>query len=105
MINLNYQNAIGKVDNTLHQWKRRNQTLFGKITGSKLLGLSKQMYFLMNIPRLPDKKLNEINNVLYMFVWNNRKDKIKREILIQPYKDGGVGMMDGRQFDEASRLT
>ena len=71
----------------------------------KSLGLSKLLYFLMNIPRPPDEKLKEINSVLYRFVWNNRKDKIKREILIKPYKDGGIGMIDVRQFDKALKLT
>ena len=36
--------------------------------------------------------VKQVNTVLFNFIWNSRKDKIKRLTLVSDYKDGGLRM-------------
>ena len=45
---------------------------------------------------LPTKHvaLDEINNMFYDFLWSGRRDKIKWDVMISDYKNGGLRMID-----------
>jgi hypothetical protein len=34
--------------------------------------------------------LNDIEKIFYKFLWNGKKDKIKRSIIINEYEEGGL---------------
>ena len=36
--------------------------------------------------------VKQVNTVLFNFIWNSRKDQIKRLTLVSDYKDGGLRM-------------
>ena len=38
--------------------------------------------------------MNRVKNKMYKFIWNNKRDKIKRTIMNQEYKLGGCKMID-----------
>ena len=42
------------------------------------------------LPSPPKNILDEINKCIFNFIWDNKPDKIKRKILINDYKDGGL---------------
>ena len=44
------------------------------------------------LPNPPDSILNDIEKIFYKFVWNGKKDKIKRSIIINEYEEGGLKM-------------
>ena len=49
------------------------------------------MFRASQIP-LTKEILNEINSILFKFVWKSGRDKIKRRTLISDYKNGGLRM-------------
>jgi hypothetical protein len=40
------------------------------------------------LPNPPDSIMNDIEKIFYTFLWNGRKDKIKRSIIINEYEEG-----------------
>ena len=76
----------------LETWKRRDLTLFGKITIIKSLCLSKLNNILLNCEH-DDENLKYINRLFYNFIWGKR-DRIKRNVLINSIEDGGVNMVN-----------
>ena len=38
--------------------------------------------------------IKNLNKMLFQFIWQNKPEKIKRELLLQDYKNGGIKMPD-----------
>ena len=72
---LNYNEKLEKVKEILRCWKYRRLTLLGKITVIKSLAVS-QLVYLLSPLRSNYRILNEINDLLYTFLWNGKGDKI-----------------------------
>jgi len=70
-------------------WQLRRLTLLGKVTVIKSLAASSQSY------------LKEIHQVLYNFLQDGTVHKIKRSVMSNEYKDGGLKMLDIRTFNHA----
>ena len=87
----NWTEKIVKLQNTLETWKKRNLTIFGKITIIKTLALSKIIYSVMNT-HIPPDTIPKINKLIYNFIWG-AKERIKRMTLIGPIDEGGVNMV------------
>ena len=45
--------------------------------------------------------LNEINKAFCNFLWNGKGDKIKWDIMIGDYSQGGLRMIDIQSFNKA----
>jgi len=87
---LNYNEKLEKVKEILRCWKYRRLTLLGKITVIKSLVVS-QLVYLLSPLRSNYRVLNEINDLLYTFLWNGKGDKIvKRKVMINDFGDGGL---------------
>ena len=70
-------------------------TLFGKVSIIKLLGLSQIVYAASNV-NVPNEITYTIENKIFGFLWNNKKDKImiKRGSIYQDYEKSGIRMTD-----------
>ena len=89
----------------LNHWDKRNLTPFGKITVIKSLVLSKIVHILTALPSPSKKLINELNKIFYIFLWNDKPDKIKRSVMKLKFKEGGLGMVDVELFDKSLKLT
>ena len=100
---LNYQDKEEKISKILSCWQLRRLTLLGKVTVIKSLAASQLVYIMSSLPSLPSSQsyLKEIHQLLYNFLWDGRGDKIKRSVMINEYKDGGLKMLDIRSFNYA----
>ena len=101
---LNYNEKLEKVKELLRCWKYRRLTLLGKISVIKSLIVSQLVYLLSSI-RSNYKVLNEINDLLYTFLWNGKGDKIKRKIMINDFAAGGIKMVDISSFNKSLKTT
>ena len=45
--------------------------------------------YLMNLP-VPVFFVNEINSLMFKFLWDGKPDKIKRSVIINKIEDGGI---------------
>jgi hypothetical protein len=48
--------------------------------------------------------LNDIEKIFYKFLWNGKKDKIKRSIIINEYEEGGLKMPNIQSFYKALKM-
>ena len=101
---LNYNEKLEKVKELLRCWKYRRLTLLGKISVIKSLIVS-QLVYLLSPLRSNYKVLNEINDLLYTFLWNDKGDKIKRKLMNNDFGAGGIKMVDISSFNKSLKTT
>ncbi len=75
----------------------------GKILIIKTLALS-SIIFVNTMITIPNEYINEINKILYNFIWPSR-DRIKRNTIIGEIEDGGLKMVDFQSQLEAIKAT
>ena len=85
------------MDTILKSWKKRHLTMFGKIIVLKTLGLS-QLIFSVQNTAIIENKVNEIQTLIYKFLWNNGTERTKRKTLIGKIRAGGLNMTDTHSF-------
>ena len=95
---LNDQEKKEKITKILNCWQVRRLTLLGKITVIKSLAASQLVYIMSPLPS-SQSYLKEIHQILYNFLWDGRGDKIKRSVMLNEYKDGGLKMLDIQSFN------
>ena len=89
----NWTPKITKIENLIKIWKTRNLTLLGKITIIKSFLVSQIIYNAQMI-LMPAKIVKRVNSLLFSFLWNSKKDKIKRKVVCMNYELGGLKMVD-----------
>ena len=71
----------------------RNLTIYGKVVILKSLIISQFVYVSSVLP-FPRKIIIELNKLIYNFLWNSNREKVKRSILLNPVKKDGLSMID-----------
>ena len=99
-IEANYSEKLTKVRNSLSCWELRRLSLLGKITVLKSLIASQLVYILSPLPT-NHNAIKEINNIFFNFLWDGKGDKVKRDIIISDYENGGLRMIDIKVFNQA----
>ena len=102
---LNYDKKLVKLKTILNNWSKRYLTPIGKITVVKSLLISQFNHFFISLPNPSENFMKTLNNILFNFVWNNKPDKIKREIIIKNYEEGGLKMLHLKSFISALKLS
>ena len=87
---MNYKEILSKIKKLLAWWKQRDLSLMGKIHLLKTYALSKLNY-ISSLIVVPNWVLLEVEKITFNFLWNG-KDRIKRNIMYQDYKNGGMRM-------------
>jgi hypothetical protein len=88
----NWTPKIDKLNKLLNSWRGRDLSMFGKTLVLKTLGISSLMFNFMML-NVDDRRIKEINRILYSFIWNN-KERIQRNTLIGDIDKGGIAMVD-----------
>ena len=101
----NLESKIANVKKEIAQWKRRYLTPIGKITVIKSLLLSKFVHILMTLPPPTTCKIKEIESMFYDFLWQGRKDLVKRTKMVQDYGVDGLKMVDLSCFIKSMQVT
>ena len=101
----NITKKLFEMQKEINLWSHRDLTPFGKVTVIKTLILSKIVHLLIALPSPSVKLLNEINSMLYNFLWDGKPDKMKRSIAKLSFLQGGISMVDIRLFDKSLKLT
>ena len=90
---LNFNERIKNIQQLTNIWTSRSLSLKGKITVIRSLILP-QIQFLFSMIYVPDNILSKLDELLFKFLWNNKPPKVKRNTIIAPIEDGGLGMVD-----------
>ena len=100
-IDLNWKTKLEYMTKTVNRWKNRDISLYGKIILCKTFLLSKVNYVMQSLV-LPDRVLNEIDSIMFKFIWQKRNsnkkvfEKIKRKTLCLDVNQGGLKMISAK---------
>ena len=79
------------------------ETIIGRIQIIKTFAIPKFM-FRASLISLTKEIVKQVNSVLYNFIWDSGKDKIKRLSLISDYENGGLRMPHIEAFIKTQRI-
>ena len=94
----NIDPEINEIRKLFNCWINRSLTVYGKIVVVKTLALSKLSHVALVIPCLNQSKINEIESLIFKFIWNTKPDKVSRNHAKLPEAKGGLGMIDIKAF-------
>ena len=89
----------------LKQWHHRKLTLIGKVSVVRTFALPKLILPFTVLPDPPDKLIDEIQKSIFMFIWDNKPDKIKRDQLYLPKESGGLNLPNIKTFINALKAS
>ena len=87
----NFSQKIKKLKKLLSMWRQRNLSLKGKISFLKTMALPLLLYP-ASVLHVPENVIDEVDKLLFSFVWNDKKSLIKKEVLISNVGNGGLNM-------------
>jgi hypothetical protein len=105
IIELNYDSKIIEIQKLMKVWSIRILTVLGRITVLKSLILPKLVHLLTALPNPSEKLLKHINTLFFKFIWHNNHEKLKRTLITQDHKDGGIKMININNFMTAIKCT
>ena len=100
----NFTIKVQKIQTVLDMWRSRDLAVFGKAVIIKALGISPIVYF-MSMLEAPKSELEKVNKLIFKFIWKNKPDKIKRDVLYQTIDRGGLKVPNIFLMDKALRLN
>lgn len=88
-----WEGILKKVVNVIAKWDGRDLSFKGKVTVINACILSKLWYGarIMKVSKLLSKKFE---TCIFKFLWSNKTELIKRNILIRDYTEGGIKIPD-----------
>ena len=102
---INYEPKLRDLDIKLRKWGTHSMSLKGKITIIKTFGISKLLYLASVLP-LPSKAIiTQVNHLIFSFLWNNKMDKIKRNVLINNFENGGLNAPHFETLCKSLKIT
>lgn len=105
MVELNYPSKFLEVTRLIKQWKLRNLTTVGRLTVIKTLIIPKLNHLILTIPKPSVEYLQQFEKEIYIFLWGGKVHKVKKNIIIQDYRYGGLKMIDYMEFVCALKST
>ena len=90
---LKWSVKIDKIKRIVDLWKMRNLTYYGKVTIVNSLLIS-QLIYLATCYNIPETHIKELNKIIFSFLWNSKREKVKRVVIFNPISQGGLGMID-----------
>ena len=86
------KNVNQKIDNlnaNLATWRSCQLSIFGRCLIVKSLGIS-QFVHSVAVLDIQNDYIVKIQSLIFKFIWKEKQDKIKREVLYQDYESGGL---------------
>ena len=102
--NNNFYIKIRKMETKLNIWRSQDLTLFGRTMLAKSLGLS-QLIYAASMLSVPETVIQQTQSRLFAFLWMNKRDKIKRQVLFRPLSKGGLSFPCFRTVIKALRFS
>ena len=76
----------------LNLWLSRDLILYGKSLLAKTLALS-QLVYAASMLSVPNAVIKNVQSELCSFLWRNKSSKIKRAVIYQLLKEGGLNFV------------
>ena len=105
IVNIIYNSKFEKAKSWVEIWSKRSRTLLGKVLIIKSLILSQFTYLVLPLPRSNYQMVNRLNTVIFHFLWDCKRDKMKRDIVTRSREEGGLGLVYPYDFILSLKLT
>ena len=105
MEELNYAPKMVTIHKIIKRYSLITHTLAGRITVVKMFILPTLVHILQVLPSPQERYTKQIKDCVKNFIWNNKRPKIRHNLLIQDYENGGLKMLDLDSFFMATKLT
>ena len=105
MLEINYKNKVEEIKRIMKHWEKRNLTPFGRLTVIKTLLIPKLNHLICTIPNPSQSMINSLEKDFYNFLWKSKRHKIKKNVDIQDYEDGGLKMINYADFITALKSS
>ena len=102
---VDFNEKLQSVQTLLSDWSLRNLSLVGKVTVVKTLAFPILVQILTVLPNPSMQVLKRFQTVFFNFIWNGKIDKVKREILINDYDEGGLKVPDIFSYCKALKIS
>ncbi len=90
----NWETRIDKIQKLVDVWGKRKLSMLGRVIIVKSLMLSKLTH-LLSVLMMPEVLRKQVNSIVFKFVWGvsaRGGERVKRDVLIQDFADGGIRM-------------
>ena len=67
--------------------------------------MASQLVYVLTSLQSKESIIREVNSLYYDFLWDGKSDKIKRKVMINDFKDGGLRMLDIESFNKALKCS
>ena len=105
MKKINFKEKIQKIRSLIKLWNRRYLTPLGKITVIKTLLLPILNHLFISIPNPSEQIIKELNNIFFLiFLWDGPA-KIKQNVVVKQYCEGGLRTINLKAFINSMKLT
>ncbi len=100
---LNFIERIDKANRIINMWLSRNLTMYGRCQIIRTFVMSQFMYAASSIA-IPPRVINMINKLIFRFMWRNKKERLKRTVLMNSISNGGMKVPDFQTISDVARL-
>lgn len=94
LIQRNYCNKIDKLQASLNPWLKRGLTPYGRVHLIKSVALSQLTYCWSVLPQPGPDLIKRIEEIMFQFIWNKKRAKVKKDVMKGEYKEGGLKVPD-----------
>ena len=100
----NFFEKLPKLKKILNIWSSRDISIYGRVNIVKTLAISK-LTFVCSVVDTPKGFTDEVNNIIFDYIWKYKNPKLKKTTIIKNKKDGGLNMLDFTLFDNALKIV
>ena len=91
---LNLIPMVEKVETRLKTWQKQDMTLMGRVLIVNTLVESMFIYRMSVLPKIDVAVLDQIQDIIMEFVWNEKRPKLQKELIMAPKHQGGLRLVN-----------
>ena len=104
VVDINYSMKYIEIAKEMKRWSKRILTPLGRLTILKTLLISKFNHLIIALPNPSANTISKLNKICFAFVWQSSTDRIKRDVLMQDFEQGGLRMIHLENYINALKL-
>ena len=104
IVDINYNTKFEEIEKEMKSWAKRILTPLGRLTVLKTLLVSKLNHLIIALPNPSRETISKLNKLFFEFIWKSSTDKIKRDVIIQDFDQGGLRMINIEKYILALKL-
>ena len=104
MAEMNMIDKFNEAKKLFSIWLKRSSTPLGRVAILKSLILSKLVYLWILLPNPPHSMIQQLQRMCFYFVWDKKRDKIKRTVAVHSVKEGGLSIPNIKTYITSLKL-